>query len=97
LLHDCIHILIDDRPSPAGDNTRELIPEHGFSLYFEQLGKKWLLVTELPLILKNANTLGIDFSEADHLVLSHVHYDHTGGLKSFLKLTAGQPFTCHVQ
>ena len=82
-----IHILIDDRPSPVGDNTRGLIPEHGFSLYFEHLGKKWLLDTgATSQFIKNANTLGIDLSEADHLVLSHVHYDHTGGLKSFFEI-----------
>lgn len=33
----------------------------------------------------NADTLGIDFASIDKLVLSHGHYDHTGGLREILR------------
>ena len=33
----------------------------------------------------NADTLGIDLSKIDKIVLSHSHYDHTGGLREMLR------------
>ena len=32
----------------------------------------------------NADSLGIDFSKIDKIVLSHGHHDHTGGLRQIL-------------
>lgn len=33
----------------------------------------------------NADTLGIDLSKIDKIVISHSHYDHTGGLRDMLR------------
>ncbi|MGQ9617261.1 MAG: MBL fold metallo-hydrolase [Spirochaetota bacterium] len=36
--------------------------------------------------MRNASVLGIDLSKIDMIVLSHSHYDHTGGLRDVLKV-----------
>ena len=61
-----------------------LIAEHGLAMLLEYGGNKILFDTGATDILaKNAETLGIDFSEISAVVLSHGHNDHTGGLAHF--------------
>jgi 7,8-dihydropterin-6-yl-methyl-4-(beta-D-ribofuranosyl)aminobenzene 5'-phosphate synthase len=58
-----------------------LLAEHGFSLWIEYNNRKILFDTGQGYVLNgNAKKLGIDLSDADAIVLSHGHYDHTGGL-----------------
>lgn len=55
--------------------------EFGLSLYIEAYGKKLLLDTGAgQALLPNAKILGIDLDSLDGVILSHGHYDHTGGL-----------------
>lgn len=66
-----------------GDN-KELINEHGFSLYIEADEVKILFDTgKSGDFIKNAEKLNIDLSKLDYVILSHGHYDHSGG---FMKL-----------
>lgn len=65
----------------------ELVAEHGLSLYIETDNKKIIFDTgQTGLFIQNAKKIGIDVEEVDYLILSHGHYDHTGGLEPFLKI-----------
>lgn len=66
--------------------------EHGLSLYIETATHKILFdMGQTDLFAKNAKTLGIDLSAVDIAVLSHGHYDHGGGLETFLSLNDKAP------
>ncbi len=57
------------------------IAEHGLCLYIETENHKLLSDTgQTDAVLKNADTLGIDLSLVDTVILSHGHYDHAGGI-----------------
>ena len=63
------------------------IAEHGLSLYIETEKHKLLLDTgQTDAAVKNAEVLGIDLSAVDTVVLSHGHYDHSGGIMPFSKI-----------
>jgi 7,8-dihydropterin-6-yl-methyl-4-(beta-D-ribofuranosyl)aminobenzene 5'-phosphate synthase len=71
-----ITVLVEDRSS-RGD----LIAEHGLSLWVEADGLRILFDTgQSGAFLSNAHVLGVAAERPDALVLSHGHYDHTGGL-----------------
>lgn len=60
--------------------------EHGLSFFVEADGKKILFDTgQSDMIIRNAKKLNIDLSKVDTLVLSHGHYDHTGGTRPFIQ------------
>ena len=60
--------------------------EHGLSLYIETKKQKILFdVGASELFLQNAKKLGVNIVDVDFLVISHGHYDHGGGLKTFFE------------
>ena len=62
-----------------------LAAEHGLSLLIQGENCKVLYDTGAsPRFLQNARSLGADLSGLDALVLSHGHYDHTGGAAALL-------------
>lgn len=61
--------------------------EHGLSVYVETEKHKLLVDTgATDAFLKNAETLGIDLKQVDTVILSHGHYDHSGGILPFAGL-----------
>ena len=55
--------------------------EHGLSLLIEHAGKKVLYDTgQSSAVVSNLSLLGYRPAELDMLVVSHGHYDHTGGI-----------------
>lgn len=73
-----VTILVDNR---AGEG---LLAEHGLSLWIEAGGMRVLFDTGQSALDFNARVLGVDTGSADALVLSHGHYDHTGGIPAVL-------------
>jgi 7,8-dihydropterin-6-yl-methyl-4-(beta-D-ribofuranosyl)aminobenzene 5'-phosphate synthase len=69
----------------------------GFSCLIEYQGQVILFDTggDSPTLLANMATLGIDPSEIERVVLSHIHGDHTDGLSGLLPM-AGDGLTVFV-
>ncbi len=81
------------------DNTafaRSTCGEHGLSYHIDADGRQILFDTGQSFVLAgNAKALGIDLGAIDTIVLSHGHYDHTGGLPGVLA-AARAPVTVHL-
>ena len=68
------------------ENTapENLIAEWGLSLLIEYRGKRYLLdAGGSKRCAENADRLGVPLSEVDAAILSHAHFDHSGGLEAF--------------
>jgi 7,8-dihydropterin-6-yl-methyl-4-(beta-D-ribofuranosyl)aminobenzene 5'-phosphate synthase len=60
---------------------------HGLSLYIETAKHKVLFDTGANgVFAENAAKLGIELADVDIAVISHGHYDHGGGLETFLRI-----------
>lgn len=60
------------------------VNEHGLSFYIETKKHKALLdLGQTDSSINNARQLGVDLKEVDTVVLSHGHYDHSGGIMPF--------------
>lgn len=69
------------------DNKAEdgLLCEHGFAAWIEAGEKRILFDTgQGAALFPNCERLGVDPAQADALVLSHGHYDHSGNIPEFL-------------
>ena len=73
-----------------------LLAEHGLSFWIEYGDKRILFDTgQSDTLVKNAKALGIDLAEANAIVISHGHYDHTGGLSAVLDIASKAKIYLH--
>jgi 7,8-dihydropterin-6-yl-methyl-4-(beta-D-ribofuranosyl)aminobenzene 5'-phosphate synthase len=70
--------------------------EHGLALWVEAAGRKVLFDTgQGAAAPRNAETLGLDVSGAEAVVLSHGHYDHSGNVPWALSHAPRAPLYLH--
>jgi len=73
-----------------------VIGEHGFACHVETDRGEYLFDTGQGLgILPNALALGKDLRKIAAVMISHGHYDHTGGLPAVLKIRGSVPVHGH--
>lgn len=83
-------VVVDNQ---AGDG---LIAEHGYALWIEADDRTILFDTaESKGLQPNCQALALDLSRVTDLVLSHGHYDHTGGIASVLAKAGGARVYVH--
>ena len=69
------------------EGNPDCVSAHGLSFYVETKKHKLLLdLGPSEDTLKNATALGINLSDVDTVILSHGHYDHSGGIIPFTKI-----------
>ncbi|MBQ6814820.1 MAG: MBL fold metallo-hydrolase [Lachnospiraceae bacterium] len=77
-----VSVLIENTLS---ESNKGLVAEHGLSFFIEFEDKKILLdAGTTDAFIGNADVMGIDVDGADFCVLSHGHYDHSGGFGTYL-------------
>ena len=74
--------LVENEPGDSGCEAA-----HGLSFYVETENHK-LLFDSSPsdVVIRNAQKLGVDLTIVDTVILSHGHYDHSGGILPFVEL-----------
>lgn len=86
-----IQNLIEDRP---GNNI--CLHEHGLSFYVETPNHKLLIdAGASDKFIENAEKLNIDLTQVDALILSHGHYDHSGGIMPFAQINPNAKIYIH--
>lgn len=74
------------------------VAEHGLSIFMETDQGNYLLDTgQGKAVVNNALVLGIDLATIKGIILSHHHWDHTGGLGPVLDLTGEVDIYAHPE
>ncbi len=87
-----IKILVDNKV------TEGLAAEHGFSLWIEAAGRRILFDTgQGSALVNNASKLNVSLDTTEIIILSHGHYDHTGGIPYVLEQAPNAQVYCHPE
>ena len=77
-------------------NQPGAIAEHGLSIYMETDCGRYLLDTgQGKAVINNALVLGLDLRAIKGIIMSHHHWDHTGGLGPILDLKGAVDIYAH--
>jgi 7,8-dihydropterin-6-yl-methyl-4-(beta-D-ribofuranosyl)aminobenzene 5'-phosphate synthase len=86
-----ITVLVENTAGKLG-----VLAEHGLSYLIETGGQKILLDAGQGFVLKhNLERLNLSLADVKSVVLSHGHYDHTGGLTTALSLMDSPTIYAH--
>ena len=92
-------VLVEDSANPA---KSDLSAKHGLSFFVKAKtsdGEVLLMMDTGPspdVLLHNVDMMGVDLRKTEVVMLSHAHYDHTGGLIEALKrMEKGIPVVAH--
>ena len=86
-----ITFLIDNKTE-----STECDAEWGLSLLIETDGKTILMDQGAsPMLVRNAERMGLDLSKVDFATISHGHNDHTGGTEYFAAVNKTAPIYVH--
>jgi 7,8-dihydropterin-6-yl-methyl-4-(beta-D-ribofuranosyl)aminobenzene 5'-phosphate synthase len=88
-----ITCIVDDRAQPDSG----LKAEHGIGFLIETDGQMVLFDTgqSAQVLLHNLTILGFDPEKIGAIIISHAHYDHTGGLPGLLEAVQDIPLYAH--
>lgn len=65
------------------DDGRQVLLEAGIGAFFEpKLKERYGVVEEEHVLLRNLESVGVRDSDIDIVILSHLHFDHAGGILS---------------
>lgn len=74
----CRALLVEE---PIADGERRILFETGIGAYLEpKLRERYGVVEERHVLLDSLEVLGLSHEQIDVVVLSHLHFDHAGGL-----------------
>ena len=86
-----IHVLIENTTTDTA-----LTCQHGLSLLIEEGDKRILLdAGNSDAFLENARRMDVDLGHIDAAVLSHGHWDHSGGFAAFLSQDPARKLYIH--
>ena len=89
-----VTVVVDNYVPPSAHGP--FVGEHGLSLLIEHQGARILFDTgQSGAVVHNLGLLGVHPSSLDALVISHGHYDHTGGMMAILQ-HAGKPLPVYA-
>lgn len=87
----CFKFLVENKTEHS-----QMLAEHGLSVYIEADGKNILFdAGATDIVVKNAKVMDVNLADVDFAVVSHGHYDHTGGFPAFCALNSKADIYIH--